>query len=112
MGTNEFKSLEQIKGIVKLIPNEEVLEAFKWMNMERIKPLFSPKVFVERTEEGDYCSNCNYKFRGEESDYHYCVRCLEKMNCCDDKLCDKDRERAEESVISFLGNLHRNFRNN
>jgi len=104
--TNEFKSLEQIKGIVRLIKNKDVLEKFKLMNKERLIPLFVPKSNVLRYEEGDFCSNCNYKFIREEANYHYCVNCLEELACCDDELCDKDWQRAEESMISFLDNIY------
>lgn len=102
MWTNEFKSLEQVKGIVSLIKSEEILEAFRWMNKERLMPLFIPKAKVRRYDEGNFCSRCDYQFQGEEADYHYCVRCGEELACCDNPNCDKDRQRAEESMISFL----------
>ncbi|MFH1918108.1 MAG: hypothetical protein ABIJ14_03345 [Nanoarchaeota archaeon] len=102
MYQDSFKSLNHVSGMVRLIPNQDVLESFKWMNIERIKPLFIPKAFVKRTDKGNYCSNCDYSFQGEEENYYYCVSCLEELACCDDEYCDKDNQRAEESAISFL----------
>ncbi len=106
--TDEFKSVKQVKEIVKLIKSEDILETFYWMNQERLIPLFAPKAKVirEYSEEIDkeisFCSNCNYEFKDEEADYHYCVNCLEELACCDDDNCDKDRERIKESIRSFL----------
>jgi len=116
--TDGFKSLNQVKGIVRLIYKKDILEAFKWVNKERLIPLFMPsskviRKYCEKTyEEIDSCSSCGYEFRidetgDKEADYHYCVNCLKELACCNDKNCDKDRERAEESMISFLYNIYK-----
>jgi len=105
-----FRDLNQIKGIVSLIPNKDVLEAFKWMNQEDLKLLVMPEAKVLRYKEGDFCSECNYQFKGEESDYHYCVNCLEELRCCDDHFCDKDNQRAEETVWSILEDFYKETR--
>ena len=112
MYQDSFKSLNYVVGIVRLIPNQDVLEAFKWMNVERIKPLFLLKTFVKRTDKENYCSNCSYNFQGEEESYHYCVSCLEELSCCDDEHCDKDNQRIEETAISFLEEAYMKFRKN
>jgi hypothetical protein len=106
--TDKFKNLEQVKGIINLIKREEFLDAFYFMNLERLISLFWPRAKVQRFIEGNFCSLCDYEFKineetnEDESDYHYCVHCREELACCDDITCDKDRERAEESARSFL----------
>ncbi len=104
---NIFKNQKQIEGIISLIPNEEILEAFVSMNLERLRPLFGFNAKVLRYEEGNFCSNCGYKFRGEQSNYHYCISCLEELACCDDPFCDRDNQRIEENIWNSLESYYR-----
>lgn len=114
---NLFKSLEQVKGIVKLIPNSNVLSAFQKINRDRLKPLFLPDVFVEINEDGEaHCSECNYRFEIEnkegdnEADYAYCVNCLRSLTCCGDNSCYKLNQDLDEAIEWTLEEYFRKTR--
>ncbi len=109
----KFRDMNQVKGMILLIPNEGVLDAFTEMNIERLKQLVMPKAKVLRYKEGNFCSNCDYEFRidsetgDDESGYHYCVNCLEELLCCDDEMCDRDNERLDETVWAITYGIYR-----
>lgn len=110
-----FRDIKSVERIISKFPNRDAFYYFLEKQEKQLIELFRrDKAEVIETEEGNYCSHCGYGFGVDsktgdnETNYHYCSGCLDTLLCCDNSLCDSDRERLQYEINNKLEEFFRN----